>query len=93
MTREDEIRLIAYNIWEEEGCPNGVDCDHWYRAEFIWEQRQNDASGVGAVEPKPLARRTTRARTTKSVAVTKKPVRKTTSTRSKKSGPSNRKAI
>ena len=43
MTREDEIRLIAYNLWEEEGCVNGQDCEHWYRAEVIWEQQQKPA--------------------------------------------------
>lgn len=40
MAREDEIRLIAYDIWEEEGCPDGRDCDHWYRAVAVWEQQQ-----------------------------------------------------
>ncbi len=40
MGREDEIRLIAYSIWEEEGCLDGQDCKHWYRAEEIWENRQ-----------------------------------------------------
>lgn len=40
MDREDEIRLIAYNIWEQENCPNGKDCEHWIRAETIWEERQ-----------------------------------------------------
>ncbi len=41
MAQEDEIRLIAYKIWEEEGCVNGNDCEHWFRAEIIWKQRQN----------------------------------------------------
>jgi len=36
--------LIAYRIWEEEGCPNGRDCEHWYRAELIWNQQQNTCS-------------------------------------------------
>ena len=39
MGREEEIKLIAYNIWEEEGCPNWRDCEHWLRAEAIWEQQ------------------------------------------------------
>ncbi len=43
MAREDEVRLIAYNIWEQEGCPDGRDCDHWYRAEIIWEEKQPKA--------------------------------------------------
>jgi hypothetical protein len=40
MRQANEIRLIAYNIWEEEGCLAGHDCEHWFRAEAIWEQRQ-----------------------------------------------------
>ncbi len=40
MGRENEIRLIAYNFWEEEGCLAGHDCEQWFRAEAIWEQRQ-----------------------------------------------------
>jgi hypothetical protein len=40
MGREDEIKLIAYKIWEEEGCVDGRDCEYWFRAEVIWEQQQ-----------------------------------------------------
>jgi hypothetical protein len=39
VAKKDEIRLIAYSIWEQEGCLNGKDCDHWFRAEAIWEER------------------------------------------------------
>ena len=41
MGREDEIRLIAYEIWEGEGCPIGRDCEHWFRAEVVWEQKNS----------------------------------------------------
>jgi hypothetical protein len=37
IVREEEIRLIAYNMWEEENCPKGKDCEHWLMAEAIWE--------------------------------------------------------
>jgi hypothetical protein len=40
MAQKDEIGLIAYTIWEQEGCINGKDCEHWFRAEVIWEERQ-----------------------------------------------------
>jgi hypothetical protein len=43
MEREDEIKLIAYNIWEEEGCLDGHHYEHWSRAEAIWEQARKDA--------------------------------------------------
>ncbi|HXY73867.1 MAG TPA: DUF2934 domain-containing protein [Dehalococcoidales bacterium] len=40
MGKEDEVKLIAYSIWEKEGSPAGLDLDHWFRAEIIWEQNQ-----------------------------------------------------
>ncbi len=39
MAKEDEIKLIAYNILLEEGCCDGHDLDHWVRAEIIWEEK------------------------------------------------------
>jgi hypothetical protein len=50
MGKENEIRLIAYGIWEEEGCENGHDCEHWIRAKAIWEKKQERGSVSG--EPK-----------------------------------------
>jgi len=32
---EDKIREVAYRLWEEEGCPNGKDSEHWSMAEVI----------------------------------------------------------
>jgi hypothetical protein len=29
---EDDIRIRAYQIWEEEGRPSGRDVEHWIRA-------------------------------------------------------------
>jgi hypothetical protein len=42
MGKEDEVRLIAYRLWEEEGCLIGQDCEHWYRAEIIWERNRKE---------------------------------------------------
>ncbi len=44
MDKEQEVRLIAYGIWEEENCPDGKDCEHWLRAETIWEARNKPKS-------------------------------------------------
>jgi len=50
MGKEDEIRLIAYHIWEEEGCQDGHDCEHWFRAEALWEKKHNTlAVPIGSV--------------------------------------------
>ena len=51
MSKDDEIRLIAYGLWEAAGCPNGSDCEHWFKAEAIWEER-NRTSNATAVPTK-----------------------------------------
>ena len=38
MAREEEIRVMAYRMWEHEGCPDGRDCEHWLKAETVWEE-------------------------------------------------------
>jgi hypothetical protein len=64
MVREDEIKLIAYRIWEEEGCCQGRDIDHWVRAELIWEQQQNpNKEAQTGLKPKKLTPKTSRRRT------------------------------
>jgi len=65
MDREEEIKLIAYGIWEEEGCPHGRHHDHWYRAEIIWEEKQKPQT------PAPVA-----VKTSKEVVKNSKPVTK-----------------
>ena len=34
--REEEIRHVAYKLWQEEGCPDGYDLQHWLKAETVW---------------------------------------------------------
>jgi Protein of unknown function (DUF2934) len=36
MNRDEEIRQIAYRLWQEEGCPDGYEVQHWLTAETIW---------------------------------------------------------
>ena len=51
LSREDEIRIIAFHIWEGEGRPNGRDVEHWLTAEKIWERKQqNSAVEIHAAE-------------------------------------------
>jgi hypothetical protein len=38
MYHDQEIRLIAYRIWEEEGRPEGRDLEYWFKAEAIWRK-------------------------------------------------------
>jgi hypothetical protein len=49
LNKEDEIRLIAYHIWEEEGRQDGRDLEHWFRAEALWEKKHITAAPVGSV--------------------------------------------
>ena len=46
MDRDDEIREIAYTIWEQEGCTNGNDLEYWLKAEKIWEERNTAATST-----------------------------------------------
>jgi hypothetical protein len=64
MGKEDEIRLIAYNIWENENCQDGHDCEHWIRAEAIWvgKQKQGTVSKKSGQRQSSLPSRTRRIR-------------------------------
>ncbi len=37
MDREEEIRKIAYHMWDLEGRPEGHAEEYWLMAESIWE--------------------------------------------------------
>lgn len=52
MNHEDEIRLIAYRIWEEEGCPDGCHEEHWVRAEVIWREGFSEVAKTAAARAK-----------------------------------------
>ncbi len=55
MSREEQIRLIAYQLWEDERRPEGRHLDHWFRAESIWREQQ---SAEHSDEPGPPRKRT-----------------------------------
>ena len=38
---EDRVRQRAYQIWEEEGRPEGREAEHWRRAEVEVEESRN----------------------------------------------------
>ena len=52
MNRDEEIRQAAHKLWQEEGCPDGCDVEHWLRAKMIWEEINHPES-----EPKALKKR------------------------------------
>jgi hypothetical protein len=55
MGREDEIRMIAYCIWEGQNYCNGNEIENWLKAEEMWEQSQkgNPASKNTKARSKP----------------------------------------
>ena len=44
MHHEQEVQLIAYHIWEEQGHPHGHDVEHWLKAESAWQEKQGHAA-------------------------------------------------
>jgi len=44
MHHEQEVQLIAYQIWEELGHPHGHDVEHWLKAEAVWQEKQGHAA-------------------------------------------------
>jgi hypothetical protein len=36
LDRDEKIRQLAYKIWQDAGCPNGSDLQHWLKAQEIW---------------------------------------------------------
>jgi len=39
MNRDEEIRQVAYKLWQEEGYPHGYEVQHWLKAEAIWQEK------------------------------------------------------
>jgi len=39
MDREEEIRRLAYQLWQEEGQPFGRNLEFYFKAEAIYKQR------------------------------------------------------
>lgn len=40
MPTEEQIRELAYAIWQQEGRPEGKDAEHYFRARQILEQQE-----------------------------------------------------
>jgi len=53
MATEEQIRALAYTIWEQEGCPEGKSEEHYYRAKQILEE-QEATSSVKFEPPPPV---------------------------------------
>ena len=58
MEREQEVRELAYRIWEQEGCLDGYDVQHWLKAEALWQEEHRPKSKPK--RSKPINRKKTR---------------------------------
>ena len=54
MVTEQQIKELAYAIWEKEGRPEGKDLEHYFRARQILEERQ--ASSLIELTPSPMSK-------------------------------------
>lgn len=71
LNRDERISLLAYQIWEEEGRPDGRDEVHWYLAcQMVdaedgaeteplpeWLNRQEQAPAPATAEVQPLKKK------------------------------------
>ena len=50
INRDEEIRQVAYRYWQEEGCQNGAELQHWLKAEVIWQEEHRPRSEANATK-------------------------------------------
>ncbi len=53
--RDEEIRQLAYRLWQESGCPIGSDLQHWLQAQEMWQEKhrpKNRAKPAKAKKPR-----------------------------------------
>ena len=60
MNRDEEIRQVAYKLWQEEGYPHGYEVQHWLKAETIWLDEARPKKEPE--QPKPVRSTRTKAR-------------------------------
>jgi Protein of unknown function (DUF2934) len=59
---QEQIRELAYRIWQAEGYPHGYDVQHWLKAEAIWQEEHR--SKRKPKRSKPLKRTKSRKTST-----------------------------
>ncbi len=84
MNREDEIRKVAYELYERDGMTPGRDMENWLKAEKIVMARYAEMAKAKAASPKPKkASATKTARTSSAKMETAKAGPRKTSTKKK----------
>ena len=54
MVLEDDVKKLAFSIWEQEGHPQGKDVEHYYRARQILEQQESKS--ISELKSQPPAK-------------------------------------
>jgi len=76
MVTEEQIRELAYAIWEQEGRPEGKDMEYYFHAKQMLEEREATSSpakepgaSTSALQPpsapRPVERHTSKRRSKK----------------------------
>jgi hypothetical protein len=54
--QDDEVRQLAYRIWQDAGFPHGADAQHWLKAQEIWlethPQKKSQTKPPRATKPR-----------------------------------------
>jgi len=49
MVTEEQIRELAYTIWEQEGRPEGKDQEYYFRAKQMLEEQESASSPANSI--------------------------------------------
>jgi hypothetical protein len=75
MEREEQIRCLAYSIWEKEGYPHGHHLEHWLKAETIWHSQFREENDERKTPPQQKEKRASRRKPTRKRATHQIPAR------------------
>jgi hypothetical protein len=51
MPTEQQVKELAYHLWEQEGRPHGMHLEHYYRALTTLRQREREQEAKGRAVP------------------------------------------
>ena len=55
MVTDEEIKKLAWSIWQAEGRPEGKHLNHYFRAKQILEQREEVQAHTNKLWPHPAS--------------------------------------
>ncbi|MBI4339558.1 MAG: DUF2934 domain-containing protein [Chloroflexi bacterium] len=55
MEREEEVRRIAFDLWQQEGRPEGRALEHWLKAQKVMEESRPAEAAVQAAPSAPAS--------------------------------------